>query len=248
MLLASGTAFGQKNAVKLVLAPGKLALANNVGLMYERKLTDRFSASAKFNFSSKAAAPLSGRLSEFAQEQLDSANTAADIFNNQFNSSGFTLELRFYTGAKALKGFYIAPYFGIQNGTLANFDFQFPDKSDPAITHGGNVEMGFNFIGGGLGFGNQWTIADKIAIDILWVGLGVGSNQFNVTGTELPGENVNFADVDSDVRQFIDSQEGATRTYLEKIESVYDAESIKLTSRNLVPYMKVFNFSIGYCF
>ncbi|MFK8045460.1 MAG: DUF3575 domain-containing protein [Crocinitomicaceae bacterium] len=248
VLLASTAVYGQKNAVKLVLAPGKLALANNIGLMYERKLTDRFSASAKFNFSSKAAAPLSGQLSDFAQDKLDSANTAADIFNNKFNSSGFTLELRYYTGAKALKGFYLAPYFGIQKGTFADFDFQFPDKTNPSITRGGNVEMGFNFVGGGLGLGNQWTIANKIAIDILWIGLGVGSNTFGVTGTELPGEDVDFEQVDSDVKEFIDSQEGALKTYFDRVESFYDEQSIQLTSKNLVPYTKFLNFSIGYCF
>ena len=248
-MLATGVAFGQKNAVKLVLAPGKLITSNNIGLVYERKLTDRFSANLKFNFSSKQAAPLSGVLSDFAQGQLDSANTTADIFNNKFTSSGLTFEFRFYTGAKALKGFYLAPYFGYQKGTFANFDFQFPDKTNPMMTHGGNVEMGFSFIGGGLGLGTQWLIADKIAIDILWIGLGVGTNTFKVLGTEQPGEQVDFGEVQMDVKEFIDSQEeGFVKNYLLKIESEVTDDYIKLTSKNLVPYAKILNFSIGYAF
>lgn len=247
-LLASTAIFGQKNAVKLVLAPGKLMTANNVGLAYERKLTDRFTASLKFNFSSKNAAPLSGALTEFAKDQLDSANANADIFNNKFKSSGLTLELRFYPGAKALKGFYLAPYFGLQKGTFADFDFNFPDETNPLITHGGNVDIGFNFIGGGIGIGNQWTIADRISIDILWVGLGVGSSTLGVTGTELPGEEVDFEAIDKDVQSFIDSQDGAVQKFTQDIQSEYTDEYIKLTSKNLVPYTKFFNVSIGYCF
>lgn len=247
-LFASTAIFGQKNAVKLVLAPGKLVTANNVGLAYERKLTDSFTASLKFNFSTKNAAPLSGALTEFAKDQLDSANANADIFNNKFKSSGLTLELRFYTGGKALKGFYLAPYFGLQTGTFENFDFDFADKVNPSITHRGNVDMGFNFIGGGIGIGNQWTIADKISIDILWLGLGVGSTNFGVTGTELPGDEIDFEEIDKDVQAFIDSQDGTVKKYAEKIQSEVTDEYIKLTAKNLVPYTKFFNISIGYCF
>ncbi len=249
LLFASTVAFGQKNAVKLILAPVNLITANNVGLAYERKMTDRFSVGLKFNFSSKSAAPLSDVLSEFAQEQLDSANANSNIFNNKFTSSGLTLELRYYPKAKALKGFYLAPYIGLQNGSLANFDFDFPDSDNPAITHGGNVEMNFNFIGGGIGIGNQWTVKDRIAIDILWFGFGVGSNNFQLTGTELPGETVNFPAVEQQVEDYIAAQEdGVYKTLLQQVETSSDEESIKLSARNLVPYTKFLNFSIGFSF
>jgi hypothetical protein len=247
-LLASFAAFSQKNAVKLSIDPVKLAVANNIGLSYERKFSDRFSANVKFNFSSKAVAPLSSTLSDFAKPYLDSSTATTDIFGNKFTTSGLTVELRYYTGAKALKGFYLAPYFGIQRGTFANFDFQFPDNVDPLVTHGGNVDMAFNFIGGGLGLGSQWTIADKLVIDILWVGLGVGSNTSSVSGEELPGQDVDFAKVDAKVKDFISNQSGILRTYLDKAESSYDAVSYTLTSKNLVPYTKFLNFSIGYAF
>ncbi|MFK8037508.1 MAG: DUF3575 domain-containing protein [Crocinitomicaceae bacterium] len=247
-LLTSMAAFSQKNAVKLVLAPVKLIVANNVGLAYERKFTDRFTASLKFNFSTKSAAPLSTTLTEFAKEQLDSANANADIFNNKFKSSGLTLELRYYPGSKALKGFYLAPYFGLQTGSFANFDFDFPDNTNELIKHGGNVDMGFNFIGGGLAIGNQWTIADKISIDILWIGLGVGSNNFGITGTELDGQEVDFDAIDKDVEEFINSQDGIVKRFTSDIRREVTDEYIKLTSKNLVPYTKFFNVSIGYCF
>ena len=247
-LLLATAAFGQKNAVKLVLAPGKLITANNIGLMYERKITDRFSASLKFNFSSKGVAPFSGRLSDFAKDYLDSANAAANIFDNKFTSSGLTLELRYYPGKKALKGFYLAPYFGFQKGTFANFDFEFPDQDNPLVSHGGNVEMGFNFIGGGIGFGNQWILGDKISIDILWFGLGLGTSEFRVLGTEQPGQQLDFDKVEMDVQEFLDSQTGIIKNYTDKVDIEKTTEFIKLTSNNLTPYMKFFNFSIGYAF
>ena len=247
-ILSSLVAWGQSNAVKLTLPPVKLALANNVGIGYERKLSDALSFGAKFNFSTKKAAPLSGALTDFAKNQLDSASVNSDIFNNKFKSSGLTLELKYFPGKEALKGFYIAPYFGLQKGTLAQFNFDFPDNDNPGQTNGGKVDIGFSFVGGGIGLGTQWIIGDRLAIDILWIGLGVGSNKFLVEGTERDGEEVDFESIDQDVTNFINSQEGIIKKYAEKIQSEYTDEYIKLSSRNMVPYTKLLNVSIGFTF
>jgi len=247
-LLSTISGWSQSNAVKLTLPPVKLATANNIGIGYERKLSDALSFGVKVNFSSKSAAPLSGVLADFAKDQLDSASVNTDIFNNKFKSSGLTFELKYFPGKNALRGFYLAPYFGIQKGTLAEFEFDFPDQDIPGQTHGGDVNVGFNFIGGGIGLGNQWIIADRLAIDILWFGVGVGSNKFLIEGTERDGEEVDFEQIDQDVTNFIDSQEGIVKKYAEKIQSEYTDEYIKLTSRNLIPYTKILNISIGFSF
>lgn len=247
-LLASMAAFGQKNVVKLTLAPTKLILANNVALSYERKLTDRFSAGLRFNFSSKNAAPLSGELSRLAEESLNNAEVNADIFNNKFTSTGFALEFKYYPGAKALKGFYLAPYLSLQSGSFEDFDFNFQDKTNPLVTNAGNVAMDFNFFGGGIGIGNQWLIADRIAIDILWVGLGVGANTFNVEGTD-PSKEVDFDEIKKDVDQFIqDNKDEAINYFTKDIESSNTDESITISSSSLVPLVKILNFSIGFAF
>ncbi|MFD1553098.1 hypothetical protein DNU06_12270 [Putridiphycobacter roseus] len=248
VLLSSLSAWSQSNAVKLTLPPVKLGLANNIGIGYERKLTDALAIGVKVNFSTKKAAPLSGVLTDFAKEQLDDASVNTDIFNNKFKSSGLSFELKYFPGKKALKGFYLAPYFGIQKGTLAEFSFDFPDKDNPGLTHGGDVNIGFNFVGGGIGIGNQWIIADRLSIDVLWVGLGVGSNKFIIEGTEQAGEEVDFENIDKDVTDFINAQEGYVKKYVEKIESEYTDDYIKLTSKNLIPYSKLLNISIGFTF
>lgn len=87
LLLSSAfSVFAQENAVKLVLAPGNLILANNVAFAYERKLTDRFSAGAKLNFSSKQNVPLSGTLSNFASKQMNSYK-----FTTNYSMTNFCL-------------------------------------------------------------------------------------------------------------------------------------------------------------
>ena len=186
-IFLSFSAFTQSNSVKIDLNPVKLVISNYIGISYERKLSDKLSVNGKINFSSKKAIPFGGRLSEYADKYLDTANAAANIFENKFKSSGFTLSLKYFPGDDALKGFYLSPYFGFQKGGVEQFDFNFPDKDIPTTFHGGSVDLGFNFVGAGIGIGNQWVMDNGLTIDVLWLGLGIGSNKISVIGTGYVG-------------------------------------------------------------
>lgn len=238
--------YSQDNAVKLNLNPIGLALANNIGLTYERKLTDAFSVSAKFNFSTSKAAPLSGTLNNLAEELLEEGSVNTDIFNNKFKSNGFGLALKYYPKKEALSGFYLMPYFSYQGGSIDQFDFDFRD-SDGSLQRG-LVDAGFNIIGGGLAIGKQWVIADKLAIDITWIGLGAGKFNLDVEGTEKVGNDVDFKFVEDEVVSFINGGDEEYSNYTNKIEHSSTDENILLSFKQGIPLGKMLSFSIGYTF
>jgi len=248
-LMASLVVTAQDNAVKLNLNLPSLALANKIGVIYERKLTDALSVSGTFSFSSRKAAPLSGFLTEYATEFLDSNSVNTDLFNNKFKSFGFELQFRYYAKKEALKGFYIAPYFGISSSKLETFDFDFPDQDVPNLKHGGTVDLGYTSMGAGIGLGNQWIVGKGLTVDIMWIGLGIGTTNFKIEGNEQPGETVDFAAIDADVQEFIDTQDDPFITrFAEKIDKSYTDDWIRLSVKQGIPYTRLLNFSIGWSF
>ncbi len=239
----------QNNAVKLNLSLPNLILSNNVGFVYERKLSDRLAANVSLNFSSKQAAPLSGLLTEIAEPYLDSNDINTDIFNNKFSSFGFGFQLRYFPKKEALKGLYLAPYFGFQRNSIDPFDFDFPDKDNPGQTNGGQADISSTLMGVGLGIGNQWIIGKGLTVDIMWIGLGYGTSNLKIEGTERPGETVDFAEIDADVNNFLDNDlEDPFHKYGQRIESEYTDDYIKLTLKQGIPYTRLLNFSIGWSF
>ena len=239
----------QSNAVKLDLNLPRLVLSNSIGFTYERKLSDKLSGSVSLNFSNKKAAPLSGTLTDYAVQYLDSTSVNTNIFKNKFSSFGLDFQLKFYPKKEALKGFYIAPYFGYQKGGMDLFDFEFPDKDLVGVTHGGEVDLGYKTFGGGIGIGNQWIIGKSITLDILWVGIGYGTTTISVQGTERAGETVDFQSIDADVNDFISKQNDQTvKRFTDNIKSEYTDDFIKLSLKQGIPFSKILNISIGYAF
>lgn len=249
LILSLGLAFGataQNNSVKLTLSPG-LILANNFALNYERKFADKFSINTRLNFSSKKAVPFNSLAINLFGPVLDSAGVNSDVLNTKINSFGMNFQFKFYPGGNALTGFYIAPYVGFQTGKMKDFEFDFPDSNDPTITHGGTVESSMLFFGGGIGIGNQWIMNSKLTLDILWLGLGAGTNTITFRGTDTSGD-VDYAAVNDDVQTFATDNEEDFSTFKASLDSEYSSSDINVFVKHAFPYVKLFNFSIGYSF
>ncbi len=243
------SASAQDNAIKLNLSLPKLILSNSIGLTYERKLADALAVNASFNFSSKQAAPLSGALTDLFEPILTKEDITTDIFNNKFSSVGFGFQLKYFPKKEALKGFYLAPYFGYQSSGIDPFNFSFPDSDNPNVTHGGIADINLNVTGVGIGLGNQWIIADVLAIDIMWIGLGYGVSNLNIKGTEQPGEDIDFAKIDADVQNFLNTtDEQLISNYADNVTTEYTNDYIKASVKQGIPYTRFLNFSIGYSF
>ncbi len=236
----------QDNSVKLTLSPA-MVLTNNFGVNYERKLTDAFSANFRVNLSSRKAVPFNGIATNMLGDLLDSNGVNSDIFNTKVVSYGASIQFRYFPKKEALKGFYLAPYFGLQAGKMKPFGFDFPDSSDPSIKHGGEVNANFLFLGAGLGIGNQWVLDNGFTIDIMWLGIGGGKNKITLDGSNSTG-NVDYAQIDADVNQFLIDESETLDQFGVSASTSYSSNNIEIIAKHAFPYMKILNFSIGYSF
>lgn len=247
LLIAPIMSQAQQNSVKLTLSPG-LVLTNNFGVNYERKITHGLSANLGLNLSAKGSVPFNGLATRFLGDMLDSAGVNSSIFNTKVVSYGLSLQIKYFPGKNSLEGFYIAPYVGYQTGHMKPFDFDFPDSSDPSIKHGGKVEANFSFIGAGLGIGNQWVMNNGLTLDILWLGLGAGANTFKLKGYDSSNGQVNYAQVDADVRQFLVDEKEIVDKIGATVTTSHSNSQIEIVGKHIFPYLKALNFSIGYSF
>lgn len=250
VLICLGAPFfglAQKNSVKLTLSPS-MVLTNNIGINYERKLSDSFSANLRFNFTSKKAVPFNGLATRLLGDVLDSAGVDSDILSQKVISYGLGLQFKYFPGKKALEGFYFAPYFGYQAGFMNPFKFDFPDSNDPNLKHGGEVNTSFAFLGAGLGIGNQWIMDNGLTLDILWLGVGGGVNKFKLVGKDNSGGQVDYAEIKADVDQFLIDNKESTDQFGAEFTTSNTSSQIEIVAKHAFPYMKVLNFSIGYSF
>jgi hypothetical protein len=114
-------------------------------------------------------------------------STGAELGKFKFTGYSITPEFRFYPGKKvehqAPHGFYIAPYARISNFAI-NTSITIP--SDTVVEFvGGPVDTKISFggFGGGLMFGAQWILKNRISIDWWIAGLHYGSSKLKVTAT-----------------------------------------------------------------
>ncbi|MBN8703405.1 MAG: DUF3575 domain-containing protein [Bacteroidetes bacterium] len=105
---------------------------------------------------------------------------------SQMKLSGFSItpEFRFYPGKKqekqAPKGFYIAPYLRYSKYSMST-SFLFEDSTGSGISKiPVDMKISFSGIGGGLMFGCQWLIKERVSID--WWIIGFHGGASNITG------------------------------------------------------------------
>ncbi len=250
VILCLGTPFlglSQSNSVKINFSPA-MTLVNNLGINYERKLGDAFSANLRFNYTSKKALPFNNLAKELLKPVLDSAGVNSDVLDTKFNSWGIGLQFKYFPKKESLRGFYLAPYFGFQTGGLKPFLFDFPDSGDPTIKHTGEVNASFSFLGAGIGIGNQWIHKSGFTFDILWVGLGAGGNTIKLKGEDNSGGNINYAEIQQDVDEFIANDGSDLEKYGLAVSTRSSNNDIEITGKHIFPYMKILNISIGYSF
>lgn len=236
----------QKNSVKINFSPA-MTLANNLGINYERKLSDAFSVNLRVNYTSKKVLPFNSLAKDALGPVLDSAGVNSDILNTKFTSTGIGLQFKYFFKKEALRGFYLAPYFGYQTGGLKPFEFDFPDSSDPNVKHGGEVSARFTFLGAGVGIGNQWVHKSGFTFDIMWVGIGAGGNTIKLRGQDDSGD-VDYAYVNQQVVDFLADDGSDLDKYGLKVSSNYSNDHIEIIGKHIFPYMKLLNISVGFSF
>lgn len=239
------SANAQSNSIKLNIGP-QLITSGLVALNYERKIIDHLSVNLRGNFGTKKAVPYSTFYDGVTMSLLNDAGVFTNIFDTRFTTYGAMLQLRYFPSGEALKGFYLAPYFGYQGGRMNEITFEFPDINDSNIKHDGLVGANFNYFGGGFSIGSQWILDNGLTFDVMWVGLGWGTNRFNIHG-ESNSPVVDFEEVDQDVNDFLDDTPGFS-FFFRNFSTSYTDNSMDMRFKHGFPFVKVLNFSMGYSF
>lgn len=160
-----------KNLVKLNV--GALLL-KNFSFQYERAISKKISVAGGLRFAPKSRLPFSSTL----ESAIDDDDTWESIKDFKTGNFAITPEIRFYMGKKVFQGFYIAPF-----ARYAQYSADVPYKfevngSEQEIPLNGSV----NSITGGILFGAQWKLAERIHLDWWILGPNYGSTSGSISG------------------------------------------------------------------
>ncbi|GEM_PF-3338369 len=163
-----------------------------LNLTYERVIIPKLSAAVTLNYGLER--DLSG-VTEFLE--LDTV-----LQNPKASSFSFSPEVRFYPGLKDTpRGFYLMGEF-FYNSTNFNTDyaltysspFTLPDGSiyEYDYKNGYNIDGQITSLGGGIGIGSQWIFGKHFSVDILWFGIGFGTQRhtYEVDGALIDQETI----------------------------------------------------------
>jgi hypothetical protein len=176
----------QSNVAKLGL--GEL-LSLKPSLQYERIINERTSANLTMNFRPSISLP------SFFYENVLNVND-----NPAFETSHFAIypEFRLYTGFNiAPEGFYI----GFQGKyAKTNFDLNglILDETD---TH---YEGSVTSAGGGLQFGHQWLINEKLTVDFYFIGFSIQKTTISGTVTST-NSNADFESMETSLEESVEN-------------------------------------------
>ena len=192
-----GQAFSQKNVIKTrplrtIITSAAPIAPIQLNLTYERVIIPKLSAAITVNYGLE-------RDLNTAVEFLD-----LDQWLNETSASSFGIspEVRLYPGLKKTpRGIYLMAEFFFQRSNLNTFydleytpGFTLPDNSTFEYTYRNTYELDGNFttVGGGIGVGSQWLFGDRLSVDILWFGIGIGNRNydFSVDGALIDKERI----------------------------------------------------------
>jgi hypothetical protein len=199
------------NVIKLNLS----SLSNKtIAVQYERALSKHFSFALQGRYSLESNLPAIDLFSNFIDD------TAMVFKNLKISGWAITPEFRFYF-RRALKGFYVAPYFRIRN-TDISFPINYTDDNNKAqnITTKGS----FLSYGGGLMIGQHFKIGNRISLDIFIVGTHYMSTAIDITSNSSVTLSVNDQ---QDVRDFLATTQVSIANLVKNFK--YEVTANKLT-------------------
>jgi hypothetical protein len=162
-----------KNLVKMNV--GAL-LFKNFSFQYERAISKKISVAGGLRLAPKSNLSFNSKL----ESAIDDEDTWESIKDFKTGNFAITPEIRFYMGKKVFQGFYVAPFVRYAQYT-ADVPYKFEvDGSAKEIPLSGHV----NSITGGILFGAQWKLAERIHLDWWILGPNYGSTSGSISGKQ----------------------------------------------------------------
>lgn len=160
-----------KNLIKMNV--GAL-LFKNFSFQYERAISKKISVAGGLRFAPKSNLSFKSKL----ESAIDDEDTWESIRDFKTGNFAITPEIRFYMGKKVFQGFYVAPFVRYAQYS-ADVPYKFEvDGAEKEIPLSGHV----NSITGGILFGAQWKLAERVHLDWWILGPNYGSTSGSISG------------------------------------------------------------------
>ncbi|MEZ4722024.1 MAG: hypothetical protein R2813_09140 [Flavobacteriales bacterium] len=246
----------------------------NLNLTYERVLIPKLSAALTLEYGIPRELNFPGAI------DLDSVGLSTPVVKGW----GISPQLRFYPGKKgAPRGFYLAAdfqykKFTVESAISSTMTIPITVNTPPSGTSTVDLIYPFDWdmtgsmsmLGGGIGIGTQWLAGDRVAIDVLWIGLGVNKVTFgfDLEGTlldestletqialqhgvyyDVPSDEIpDWGDLADEYGSDIEDNVSDIPLFGNSFQIDGDADGIHMTMDALVPRLRLLNFSIGVAF
>lgn len=176
---ASEATLAQPHLVKLNLTALPL---RTFSFQYEYALGRRFTAGGGLRIMPKGGVPLLGQF----EKLIDDEETFGHLKGVSLSNIALTAEGRYYLGKHgALRGFYVAPYVRFASYKASMEQFEFTVEAEDMVEETRNVPLdgSLRTITGGLLFGAQWKVGDRLYLDwwILGPSIGAANGKFTAT-------------------------------------------------------------------
>lgn len=268
LLLLSSGIFAQKNVVKIKPLRPVFSIAAGqpvtLPLAYERVIIPRLSAQLNFSYQLNGDLGLPG--------PVDLGDLGVDA--PTISSWGIGPEIRFYPNIakETPRGFYLSGYLNFNRSSISSsYDYnQDLDFNGVTVNYESTLDLTgyFNRLNYGLAIGSQWLVADRVAIDVLWLGLGWGSANI---GADIEGPLVDVNQINSKLAAQGAPPIAPTNTGIPTWSDVTDqfdsdladvdipilnptlsasstANSANININANLPNLRLFNFSVGFAF
>jgi len=168
-----------KNLFKLNLTALPL---KTYSVVYERAIGKKTSVGLGLRYYPEDKIPFLSKV----EELIDDEETNKHLRNFKMSNFAITPEIKFYFGKDVFRGFYIAPFvrYAVYSGSLP-FDFDIDLDDDGVVERTEIIPLNGNIrtFTGGITFGSQWKLSNRIYLDWFILGPHYGSSRGSIFGS-----------------------------------------------------------------
>lgn len=249
-----------------------------INLAYERVIAPKLSLSLNLIYGPQRELRVTRELINDLYDEMDDTQTSVTSFAAQ--RFYISPELRFYPAVShdAPRGFFLSfePFYSTTGSSIDlehGFDINFMvnDRSvNYMYSNSYDLKVTSVNVGASVGIGTQWLLAERVSLEVLWIGIGAGAGTITANHE---GELIDKEKIEADIEAATGEQysipedqvptwETVGNEFEDDFGEVYSnffiganrvktdtrADGFTFTYQGIFPRLRVLNFSVGIAF
>lgn len=171
---------GRDNMVKLNVLP---LTFGSISADYERVISHKTTIGLNLTLMPQRKPPMLG----IFESIIDDEAATNQLKNAKISTFSVSPQVRFYLGKSAYRGFYIAPFLRYASHSLEiPVEYIYNNQEETVV-----IDGSINAFSGGISFGAQWQLSEKIYLDWTIIGPLYGGHKGTLSGQKsLTSEEV----------------------------------------------------------